>query len=93
MGRRIGKTYEAREHSIARLDADLSAAVVDGIVDLGFAVGAGGAVEADAFHGVVEDLVVGFGGVEFGVLVDGGEVLLAGGGEVVVEELGKLIMP
>lgn len=56
----------------------------------GFAVGAVGAVEADAFHHVVEERAVGLDGGGFGEGVDGGEVLLAVGGEVEVEGLGEL---
>lgn len=59
-------------------------------MELGLAVRAKGAVEADAFHGVVEDFVVSFGGVELGVFVNGGEMLFAFLGEVIVEELGEL---
>lgn len=56
----------------------------------GFAVRAESAVEADAFHGVMEDLVVAFGGVHFSVFVDGGEVFFSFVGEVVIQQLGEL---
>lgn len=60
---------EADEHRVSRLHVDHPAVllgearVVDGGLDLCSAVRAEGAVHADRFHEVAEDLVVGVGGV------------------------------
>lgn len=79
-----GGTDKATEDLVTWLDADFAPVVVDGVVDLGFSIGAESAVETDAFHGVVQDLVVGFGRVHLGVLVDGREMLLSLFGKVVI---------
>lgn len=61
---------KATEDLVAGLDVHLSTAIVDGVVDFGFTVGAKGAVKAGTFHGVAEELVIGFGGIESGVFFD-----------------------
>lgn len=79
-----GGTDKTTEDLVAGLDADFAPIVVDGVMDLGFSIGAESAVETDAFHGVVQDLVVGFGRVHLGVLVDVRKMLLPFVREVVI---------
>ena len=79
-----GGAYEIAEDGITLVDLDFAASIVDGLVFGGGARGPERAVETNPFHGVVEESVVGFGGVHFGVFVDGGEMLFAFVGEVVV---------
>lgn len=81
---------EADEDLVAGVDADLTAVVVEDGAGLGLAVGAEGAVDADGFQAVAAELVFGFLGVFLGQAVDLGEVLLAFGGEEVVDDAGEL---
>lgn len=79
------RTYETAEDFVAWFDRDLTTAIIDGIMDCRFAVRAESAIQSDTFHGVMQDLVVTFGSVHFGVFVDGWEMLLSFVGEVVIQ--------
>ena len=71
------RTDEAAEDFVARFDLDGTASVLDCHGYGGVAIGAESSVEPDAFHCVVQKLVVCFGAFDFGPLVDIGEVLFA----------------
>ena len=80
LGEEVGlavRADEVAEDFVARLDLDGAASVVDGCGYGAYAVGARCSVEPNAFHGVVQQLVVCFGAVGFGPLVDFGEVRFA----------------
>ena len=79
------RTYETTKDFVSRFDRDLTTTIIDGIMDCGFAVRAESTVQSDAFHGVMQDLVVTFGSVHLGVFVDGWEMLLSFVGKVVIQ--------
>ena len=70
-------TNEAAEDLIARFDLDWMASVVDGRRYGRLAIGAEGSVEPNAFHCVVQELVVCLGAFDFGPSVDFKEVHFA----------------
>ena len=91
-GIRLGKVFgfavrmdEAAEDFVALLDLDWAASVIDSHGYSGSAIGAEGSVEPDAFHRVVQELVVCFGALNFGPPVDTGKMFFAFVGEVVVK--------
>ena len=91
-GIRLGKVFgfavrmdEAAEDFVALLDFDWAASVVDSHGYSGSAIGAEGSVEPDAFHRIVQELVVCFGALNFGPPVDTGKMFFAFVGEVVVK--------
>ena len=91
-GVRLGKVFgfavrshEAAEDFIALLDLNRAASVVDSRGYSRSAIGAEGSVEPDAFHRVVQELVVCFGALNFGPPVDTGKVFFAFVREVVVK--------
>ena len=91
-GIRLGKVFgfavrtdEAAEDFIALLDLDRAASVVDSHGCSGSAIGAKGSVKPDAFHRVVQELVVCFGALNFGPPVDTGKMFFAFVGEIVVK--------
>ena len=86
------RTDEAAEDFIALLDFDRAAPVVDSHGYSGSAIGAEGSIESDAFHRVVQELVVCFGALNFGPPVNTGKIFFAFVGEVVVKQLGELKM-
>ena len=71
------RTNEIAEDFVARLNLDRAASIIDSRRYGGFAIRAEGRVEPDAFHCVVQELVVCFGAFDFGPLVDIGEVFTA----------------
>lgn len=75
LGEELGfpvRTDEAAEDFVSRLDPHWTATIVDGRRYGGLAVGTECPVEPDAFHCVVQELVVCFGAFDFGPLVDFG---------------------
>ena len=98
-GIRLGKNFgftvrtdEVAEYFVALLDLDRAASVVNSHGYIGSAIGTEGSVEPDAFHRVVQELVVCFGALNFGPPVDTGKMYFAFVGEVVVKYLGELNM-
>lgn len=79
------RTDEAAEDSVARFDLDWAASVVDGGGDGASAMRADASVEPDAFHCVVQELVVCVGAFDFGPSIDISEVFLASVGKVVIK--------
>ena len=80
---------EAAEDLVARLDVDLAAVVIDRCVRGGETIRTRRAIEANAFHGIVKQLLVGFGSRSLCQLVDRWEVLWMI--EIVVNYLSKYL--
>lgn len=75
LGEELGfavRTDEAAEDFVSRLDLHSPATIVDGCGYGGLAVGTKCSIEPDAFHCVVQELVVCFGAFDFGPIVDFG---------------------
>ena len=77
------------KHIIAGLDRDLSIPVRHRRADGRAPVAAEGAIKPDSFHGVVEELFVGFGAVNLGEAVDFAQMLGANA-EIIVHDLREL---
>lgn len=84
---RRGLTYKTAKDLITRFDGHGAASVVDRCVYCRLTVGAKGAVEANTFHSIVQDLVVTLGRVHLCILIDIWEMLFPFVREIIVEEL------
>ena len=71
------RTDEAAEDFVARFDRDRATSIVNRRGYRGLAIGAKCSVEPDAFHCVVQELVVGLGAFDVGPFVDFREMFLA----------------
>lgn len=81
---------ETDEHLVARLDRHWPASIVNRGRNLALPIRAEGAVEADSFHGIMEQLIIRFRAIHLGQPVDLGKVNFALVRQVVVKQLGKL---
>ena len=81
---------EANKNLVTGIQSDWSTSVVDSCLDSGFAVGAKGAVESDAFHRVVEEFIISLHRVQFGKAIDFWKMDLPLLCKIVIQQLRKL---